>query len=422
MVDRHLVEAARERLRGRIPDFDASRLIVSATHTHCAPSASDTLQWWKVDPAVLSPEEFRPVLIDGIVSAAAEGWESRRDAAIGVVAGLASVGHCRRPMYRDGSAEMYGATDRPDFVGMEGGQDDTVGVIGVWSPQGDLTGLIVNVACPSQVMEATYVVTADMFGEMRRQLRERLGGGLRLLCQVGAAGDQAPRDLTLGYRGGPTYWDEAGMVELGGRLAGAVMEALPRAERERRAGALLRHEVCWTRLPIRAVSAQEYARAAAELAALVAREPAESGSPDSAYARFVRKTREREKLPAPGPYDDKNDDFVLMRNLEAVVRRFEQREREHQVELHILRLGDTALSTSPFELYQDYGLRIRARSPATLTFHAQLSCDAAGYLPTERAVAAGGYGALVANGLIGPEGGQLLVERILAVLAGMFTA
>ena len=79
-----------------------------------------------------------------------------------------------------------------------------------------------------------------------------------------------------------------------------------------------------------------------------------------------------------------------------------------------------AISTSPFELYLDYGLRIRARSPATLTLHAQLSCDAAGYLPTARAVAAGGYGGLVANGLIGPEGGQLLVEYVLEAFQRLF--
>ena len=91
------------------------------------------------------------------------------------------------------------------------------------------------------------------------------------------------------------------------------------------------------------------------------------------------------------------------------------------MELHVLRLGDTAMSTSPFELYLDYGLRIRARSPAALTLHGQLSCGEAGYLPTARAVAAGGYGALVANGTIGPEGGQMVVECILEEIARLFT-
>jgi hypothetical protein len=88
--------------------------------------------------------------------------------------------------------------------------------------------------------------------------------------------------------------------------------------------------------------------------------------------------------------------------------------------VHVLRLGDLALSTSPFELYLDYGLRIRARSPAPLTLHAQLSGDEGGYLPTARAAAAGGYGALVANGKVGPEGGQILVESILEVMERLF--
>jgi hypothetical protein len=256
-----------------------------------------------------------------------------------------------------------------------------------------------------------------MFGEMRRRLRQRFGERLNVLCQVGAAGDQSPRDLAQPFRGGPTYWDEAGLVELGGRLAEAVSRALPRAEAGKRPDLEIRHDVCNPRLPVRMVNPEDYARAAAELSAL------ESRKPDDAFARFVEKTQAREKLPVPGPYDDKNDDFVLMRNLEAVVRRFQsQRTKpEYCPELHVLRLGDTALSTSPFELYLDYGLRIRARSPASLTLHAQLSCDCADYLPTARAVAAGGYGALVANGTVGPEGGQIMVESILEAIRRLFT-
>ena len=423
MVGRGVLAEVRERLQRLIPDFDVSRLVISGTHTHCAPAADDPLKWWDHDPDLLTMEEFRSLLVDSIVTAAVNAWKSRADSHLGAASGLASIGHCRRPLYLDGSSEMYGATNRADFIGMEAGEDDTVGVIGAWTPKGELTGLLVNVVCPSQVMEATYMVTADLFGEMRRRLRERLGQAVSVLCQVGAAGDQAPRDLTRPYSGGPTYWDEPGLVEVGGRLADAVMEALPRAQAARSGGVPFRHAVCTPRLPVRMVTPGDYARAVSELASLAAREPADPHSPESAFARFTRKVREREKLPVPGPYDDKNDDFVLMRNLEATVYRFHQQRKEpwYAAELHALRLGDTALSTSPFELYLDYGLRIRARSPAALTLHAELSCDEAGYLPTARAVAAGGYGALIANGSIGPEGGQLLVESIVAEIQRLFT-
>ncbi len=421
-VGRGVLAEVRLRLEREIPDFDSSRLVVSATHTHCAPAADDPLKWWEHDPAHLPMEEFRSLLVDSLVAAAVGAWKSRLDTHLGAASGLASIGHCRRPLYLDGSSEMYGTTDRPDFIGMEGGKDDTVGVVGAWTLNGELTGLVVNVVCPAQVMEATYVVTADMFGEMRRRLRERLGAGVSVLCHVGAAGDQAPRDLTRPYTGGPTYWDEPGLMELGGRLADSVMQALPRAQAARRGGIPVRHAVCTPRLPVRMVTPGEYARAVSELASLVAREPADPCSPASAFARFTQKVREKEKLTIPGPYDDKNDDFVLMRNLEATVNRFHaQREKPwYAAELHVLRLGDVALSTSPFELFLDYGLRIRARSPAALTLHAELSCDEAGYLPTARAVAAGGYGALVANGFIGPEGGQMLVESILAEIDRLF--
>ncbi|MFZ4615073.1 MAG: hypothetical protein ACOYM2_02620 [Rectinemataceae bacterium] len=422
MVNSALMASVREALAAAIPDFDGSRLIASATHTHSAPSSYDSLQWWKHDPAYLSFEDFRVTLRAALVSSAIAAWKGRVPAEIGIASGLASVGHCRRPFYLDGSAEMYGSTNRPDFTGMEGPEDDHIGVMGVWKAGGELTGVLVNVPCPSQVMEATYVVSADMFGEMRRRIRLDSGKDIHVLAQVGAGGDIAPRDLTVPHRDGPSYWDEAGMVELGGRLSTAVLEALPRAERNRKSDPVFHHEALSPRLPLRMVSPHDYAQAVSELAALVAREPADERAPESAYSRFVKKTREREKLPVPGPFDDKNDDFVLMRNLEAVTRRFEVQRIDPKVtiEVHILRIGDTALSTSPFELYVDYAMRIRARSPAKLSFHAQLSCDAAGYLPTERAVAAGGYGALIANGSVGPEGGQMLVEMILEAYDRLF--
>ena len=72
-----------------------------------------------------------------------------------------------------------------------------------------------------------------------------------------------------------------------------------------------------------------------------------------------------------------------------------------QAELHFVRLGDLAVATNPFELYTDYGLRIKARSPATQTVVVQLTSDCAAYLPTERAVTAGGYSARIVDGIVG---------------------
>jgi len=52
------------------------------------------------------------------------------------------------------------------------------------------------------------------------------------------------------------------------------------------------------------------------------------------------------------------------------------------IEFHVLRVGDVAMATCPFELYLDYASRIHARSLAVPTLLVQLCCGASGCLPT----------------------------------------
>ena len=75
------------------------------------------------------------------------------------------------------------------------------------------------------------------------------------------------------------------------------------------------------------------------------------------------------------------------------------------MELHALRLGDVAIATNSFELFTDFGLQIKARSPAVQTFIIQLAGPGS-YVPTEAAVRGGGYSAIVESSYVGPEGGR----------------
>jgi hypothetical protein len=99
---------------------------------------------------------------------------------------------------------------------------------------------------------------------------------------------------------------------------------------------------------------------------------------------------------------------------QGVVERYEAQQagtvEPIKMELHTLRLGDVAIATNPFELFTDYGVQMKARSPAVQTFIIQL-VGSAGYLPTERAVRGGGYSAVVQSSHVGPEGGRVLVDR-----------
>ena len=88
--------------------------------------------------------------------------------------------------------------------------------------------------------------------------------------------------------------------------------------------------------------------------------------------------------------------------------------------MHIIRLGDVAFATNPFELFLDYGNQIKARSRAQQTFIVQLACGCEDYLPTKKAEDGGHYSGFVSSGLVGHEGGELLVANTLEEINKLF--
>jgi len=89
------------------------------------------------------------------------------------------------------------------------------------------------------------------------------------------------------------------------------------------------------------------------------------------------------------------------------------------VEIHVLRLGNIAFATNPYELFLDYGNQIRARSKASQTFLVQLCCGSFGYLPTEKAEHGSHYSAYVSSGSAGHVGGELLVRKTVSEINEM---
>ena len=92
---------------------------------------------------------------------------------------------------------------------------------------------------------------------------------------------------------------------------------------------------------------------------------------------------------------------------------------DYKTEIHVVRIGDIVLCTNQFEFFTDYGLRIQARSEALQTFVIAFTGPMT-YLPTEKAVKGGGYSAVIQSGVVGPEGGQIVVERTVQLINEMF--
>jgi hypothetical protein len=84
-----------------------------------------------------------------------------------------------------------------------------------------------------------------------------------------------------------------------------------------------------------------------------------------------------------------------------------------------MRLGDVAIATNPFELFLDFGIRIKTQSKAIITFLVQHS-GRGHYVPTAKAEAGEGYSAIVQSNPVGSDGGQVLVEKTLEQINKMW--
>ena len=389
-------QAIRDAVAKKDASINVKNIVLTATHTHTAPVLRPGTPGIPVNDQTMTVEETIGYLADKISDGIAAAW---KDVAPGKMAyGLdrSSIGFSRRAVYASGSAQMYGNTNRPDFVHREGMDDDDVGAIFFFDRQDNLKAIAVNVACPSQVVESRSSINADFWLPVRDKLKERYGQGVVVLGWGAAAGDISPRPL-LHKAANARMRRLRGiheMQELARRIDLSVSQTFDAAQKEKSADPVLKHVAVTLQLPLNKISEAQYRQAL------------------TAYNQVMAQV---EKDPACAS----RVAFMARDWHHGVVKRYEQLQKDpdatYPVPIHVVRLGDLVVCSNPFELYCEYGIRIKARSKATQTFILQLT-GSGSYLATARAQAAGSYSAIPQSNIIGPEGGQMLVDKTVAII------
>lgn len=390
-IPEDLLAATRAAVAARLPELDSHCVVMNATHTHTGPTLVENAYVCPPDVEVMPPAECARLVAEIAAEAAAEAWAHRAPGGITRGFGHAVVGHNRRAVYSDGSAQMYGATNIPAFSHLEGYEDHSLDLLFTVTGEGQLSGVIVNLACPSQETEHDMFLSADFWHEIRVELRRRLGERLFVLPQCSAAGDQSPH-LLLHKRAELYMLARRGLTmrqEIGRRVGEAVADVHSVVQGEVLTNPRLEHKVETVELPGRLITEADYQAALTQLQALPDQDPAAGWRPRRLHEVIAAYEADKAKPPI-------------------------------QVEIHALRLGDVALVTNPFELFLDYGERIKARSVAEQTFVVQLACGSHGYLPSAKAIGLS-YSGQAADNEVGPEGGDLLVERSLALIETLWT-
>lgn len=381
-----LDEEVKKIINKALPMFDLNKLVLNTTHTHTGPALE--VGNYDIPEDAMHPAEYVKFCAKQVASAALEAWSKRELAGMSWGLGHAVVGHNRRAVYfepvtsgfGEGTAVMYGDTHRKDFSHIEGYEDHGVEMMFFWNEQKKLTGMVLNVATPSQETEHLTKLSADFWHEVRVELHKRYGKDLFILPQCAAAGDitshlmwREKAEVEMIKRKGITR-----RQEIARRIANAVDEVFPYVQDNIKYEIEFRHISDEIPLPVRKVTKEE----AEQAERLVNEQPNR--------ASWHRGIIERYNKQGENP--------------------------SYPVKVNVMRLGDVVLATNPFEIFLDYGIRIKSRSSAVLTFVVQLANGTGTYLPTSRAEAGGGYSAIVQSNSVGSEGGQELVEKTLEMI------
>ena len=353
-IQKRTQDAIKEHIQDRLPDFDSDKLFLNATHTHQgALQQSDVFKGvFRLTPeerarGVMTGDEYGAFLVQRVAEAAVTAWQGRKPGGFSWALDQAVVGFNRRFVYFDGSAKMLAPVNTPEFDCVEGVEDHGLSLLFFWDTDKKVTGIVINVASTAQAEQGGNLISADFWHDVRKEIAARHSKDVFVFPQCGAAGDIYNHGMFRGRAEGAMVKRKgiSWRQETGRRIADGMDRALPVARKDVDFNPVFKHTVARVDLPVK-----------------------EPPSPPIGVLDPVK--------PA---------------------------------ELHVLRLGDIAVVTNPFELFTDYGIRIQARSKAVLTFVVQLSCHASGYLPTARAIRGGGYSA--EKYLVGPNGGRVLVDE-----------
>jgi neutral ceramidase len=373
-VSRPFADRVRREIERRT-GIPARNIVLSATHTHCAPV---TLNHFFNQGQPLD-ELYLDRLAAGITNGVVRAYELRRPRRI-----------------RTGLVSVEGiAVNRRTESGLP--IDDTAGVIALEELDGSVGAIAVFYACHTTTLGPdTLEITADFPYYTTQRLKEMVGSDIEAMYFNGAEGD-----LSVGHK---SDLSAVGIIapnrtfkraeELGNRLADFVYAGLPGLSNEH---GNLAVEATVARLPLKSYASLAEMQALREQAAEAMRHAELAGASN----RDLIMAKQRSLFSRIEEYYALlSDGLPHPKLLEA--------------ELTAVRIGDTVILSFPGEVFVGISLEIRQRSPFYKTLFAGLANDYIGYVPTREANAALGYEVIASR--VTPEAAGVLIDSALELL------
>ena len=368
------IAPAREAM-GEAAGLAPRNIIIACTHTHSGPSLIPTNYLKPVD------NEYMERLQEWLVELARAAVDSARPARIGWGLGRTQIGYNRRCCWADGTHTMHGDTKRADFTGLEGPDDPDHLAIFVEDTDGKLMAVAHNNTSHPTCFYGRDFYSADFPGAARKYLREVLGS-VPVLFFNGAFGDISIENMVYPQPRGES--SEQKVARAGHLMAGETLRLLHGSVS--RDNLLLAHAYEDVRVPVRLPNAERVNWAQKTLARVDARDTVSGW--DMLFAHGINLLQEKF---SKDPFDT--------------------------ISMHVVRIGEIALVTQPCELYCQFGMDIKRRSPARYTAVCGTADGYSGYCPTTSGILGGGYsGEPIWWTRLSPESGYQIVDSAARLL------
>ncbi len=347
--------------------FDA--IIIAASHTHSGGPANDVL-------GTSSDEHYREQIVRQVASAVAEAAKNALPAEIGWAGGTAEgLAWNRRWWLSDGSQGTHCDPDDENVVERAGPEDPEVLLLAARDLDGNPLGFVGNFACHVTVMGGPNF-SADYPGAWSEIMQAATGAPLVFLN--GAMGDvtQVNRQLDLPQKG------SEGVLRLGRALAGESLKLLA--------------DMRYTDAP--------------QISAVV-----ETIHTDFRHPSPEQLERDRDTVRETDS-GDYSREAVFARERVLLARYIEEVGQE-PCPLIAARIGDLAIASGNGQMFCEFGLDCKDRSPFENTMYVSLANGNAGYVPTPTAIETGGYEPTLCRGSkLAPEAGAQIVNAQVRLL------
>jgi hypothetical protein len=382
LMPRELLDEAKEPAH-RATGIPTKRILISATHTHSAPSVMGAL-------GTNADAEYSQLLPGLIAKGIEEAVKNLVPAKVGwAVVQDTEHTHCRRWILRPDRirtdpfgqatvrAMMHPGHQNPDFLGPAGPVDPNLSLLSVQSREGAPIVVLVNY---SMHYFGSPAVSADYYGRFAEKFKQMIGAEstsppfVGIMCQ-GTSGDLQWMDYgePAVQKSLDSFAEEVARVALEGYKKIEYRDWVPLEMRETKLRLGLR-------LPGKA--RVEWAK----------RTVAEMGG---AKPKTLPEIYAREQL-------------LLLEH------------PTRELNIQALRIGDLGIAAIPCEVFGITGLKIKAQSPLVPTFVIELANGAEGYIPPPEQHKLGGYTTWPARSAgLEVEAEPKIVETVLGLLEGV---